>query len=310
MRQAAAFSPNVLDEACNRDQEGTFRPKAMNAEELAHEALDWIVRPEADIAVDNMRRDVIAYFKRPKGVDPHRDRGKPSLSGQIIFNAMRTYFEVLAQRLTRERVRPREVDLRYIRLRRGDHLLTGVQAIAEHLRRTVEDTLAIIAADATIPVSLHSGILVALKGSLGPWRARALSPTRRDRARKGAELEGSPNSRPESPDCSCVSPLFTVILGMRSAKKLLTINQWSILMLSYRLPERLCYTIEEAVAASGVSRRSIYRAMDDQALKFSFIAGRRRIMCSDLVEWLKSGRCAAEPVAADSVAPAAQENKS
>jgi excisionase family DNA binding protein len=71
-------------------------------------------------------------------------------------------------------------------------------------------------------------------------------------------------------------------------------------MLSYRLPERLCYTIEEAVQASGVSRRSIYRAMDSRALPFSLIAGRRRIMCSDLVEWLRSGRCVA-----DSVAPAA-----
>jgi hypothetical protein len=61
-------------------------------------------------------------------------------------------------------------------------------------------------------------------------------------------------------------------------------------MISYRLPERICLTIDEAIAASGVSRRQLYREMDRGALKFSFIARRRRIIVDDLREFLRSGR--------------------
>lgn len=54
-------------------------------------------------------------------------------------------------------------------------------------------------------------------------------------------------------------------------------------------PEKLAYVLDEAVHASGVSRRSLYRAMDEGKLKFSFVAGRRRILPEDLRLYLRGG---------------------
>jgi hypothetical protein len=54
----------------------------------------------------------------------------------------------------------------------------------------------------------------------------------------------------------------------------------------------MCYVIDEAIHASGVSRRELYRAMASGKLKYSFVAGRRRIFPKDLEEFLRGGRCA------------------
>jgi excisionase family DNA binding protein len=62
--------------------------------------------------------------------------------------------------------------------------------------------------------------------------------------------------------------------------------------MTYTWPDKLALVIDEAVHASGVSRRELYRAMAAGKLKFSFIAGRRRIFPEDLKEWLRGGRCA------------------
>jgi predicted site-specific integrase-resolvase len=59
--------------------------------------------------------------------------------------------------------------------------------------------------------------------------------------------------------------------------------------MTYTWPDRLAYVIDEAVHASGISRRELYRAMSDGRLKFSFVAGRRRIFPDDLKKFLRGG---------------------
>lgn len=55
-------------------------------------------------------------------------------------------------------------------------------------------------------------------------------------------------------------------------------------------PERLAYTVDEAVFASGVGRRKLYQEMAAGKLQFSMAGGRRRIMKRDLEDWLSGGR--------------------
>ena len=62
--------------------------------------------------------------------------------------------------------------------------------------------------------------------------------------------------------------------------------------MTYTWPDKLAYVLDEAVHASGISRRELYRAMSDGRLKFSFVAGRRRIFPDDLRNFLRGGRCA------------------
>ena len=54
-------------------------------------------------------------------------------------------------------------------------------------------------------------------------------------------------------------------------------------------PEKLCYVIDEAVAASGVSRRKVYEAMQKGELRYTTVGGRRRIFPADLMAWLRRG---------------------
>jgi helix-turn-helix protein len=54
-------------------------------------------------------------------------------------------------------------------------------------------------------------------------------------------------------------------------------------------PEKLAFTIDEAIHASGISRRSLYRAMGEGKLTFSFVAGRRRIFPEALRTYLRGG---------------------
>jgi predicted DNA-binding transcriptional regulator AlpA len=42
-------------------------------------------------------------------------------------------------------------------------------------------------------------------------------------------------------------------------------------------PKRIAYNIEEAMFASGLSRRSLIRAMESGQLPSAFVMGRRRI---------------------------------
>jgi excisionase family DNA binding protein len=60
----------------------------------------------------------------------------------------------------------------------------------------------------------------------------------------------------------------------------------------YNWPDKIAFVLDEAAHASGVSRRELYRAMAAGKLKFSFVAGRRRIFPKDLEEFLRGGRCA------------------
>jgi hypothetical protein len=124
-RIASVFAPSAFDEVCNAADE--WRAPPMNAEVLAEEALSRVVKNKYDLSVklEVMRDDVVRYFQRPDGIDPRRHRvTKPS-----IFDAMREYFEELAQRLTRDRVKPQQLDVRFIKLHRNDRLLIGLKEI-------------------------------------------------------------------------------------------------------------------------------------------------------------------------------------
>ena len=57
-------------------------------------------------------------------------------------------------------------------------------------------------------------------------------------------------------------------------------------------PERIAVSIDEAAAITGVSRRSIYRAMDGGELAFAIVAGRRRILTAALQSWIAGERAA------------------
>ncbi len=52
-------------------------------------------------------------------------------------------------------------------------------------------------------------------------------------------------------------------------------------------PEKIAFTFDEAVFASGVSRRALQYAIKDGRLKSYFAAGRRRIFPKDLEEFLR-----------------------
>jgi hypothetical protein len=50
---------------------------------------------------------------------------------------------------------------------------------------------------------------------------------------------------------------------------------------------RIAYSIEEATIFSGISRRQIYKDLEIGKLRAAFVAGRRRIMHSDLELYLQ-----------------------
>jgi hypothetical protein len=54
-------------------------------------------------------------------------------------------------------------------------------------------------------------------------------------------------------------------------------------------PQKIAYTFDEAVLASGVSRRALQYAIRDGRLKSYFAAGRRRIFPKDLEDYLRGG---------------------
>jgi excisionase family DNA binding protein len=55
------------------------------------------------------------------------------------------------------------------------------------------------------------------------------------------------------------------------------------------VPPKVCYTIKEAVAATGLSRPTLYRAMAAGDLRYSQVGTRRRFLPEHLQEFLK--RC-------------------
>jgi hypothetical protein len=52
-------------------------------------------------------------------------------------------------------------------------------------------------------------------------------------------------------------------------------------------PARIAYTLDEAVFASGISKRQLYRALETGQLRAAFVAGRRRIVPADLELYLR-----------------------
>jgi excisionase family DNA binding protein len=50
---------------------------------------------------------------------------------------------------------------------------------------------------------------------------------------------------------------------------------------------RIAHSIEEATILSGISRRQIYKDLESGKLRAAFVAGRRRIMHSDLELYLQ-----------------------
>jgi excisionase family DNA binding protein len=59
------------------------------------------------------------------------------------------------------------------------------------------------------------------------------------------------------------------------------------------IPPKVCYTIKEAVAATGLSRPTLYRAMAAGDLRYSQVGTRRRFLPEHLREFLK--RCEKSP---------------
>jgi hypothetical protein len=55
----------------------------------------------------------------------------------------------------------------------------------------------------------------------------------------------------------------------------------------YPFPARIALTVEEAMFASGVSRRALFRAMSEKRLRSSFVCGRRRINPDDLAAFMR-----------------------
>jgi hypothetical protein len=55
----------------------------------------------------------------------------------------------------------------------------------------------------------------------------------------------------------------------------------------YPFPTRIALTVEEAMFASGVSRRALFRAMSEKRLRSSFVCGRRRIDPADLAAFMR-----------------------
>ncbi len=64
----------------------------------------------------------------------------------------------------------------------------------------------------------------------------------------------------------------------------------------HQFPPRIAYVVEEAMFASGLSRRALFKAMEDGRLRSYFSAGRRRIFPEDLETFLKGERPSPEPV--------------
>lgn len=54
-------------------------------------------------------------------------------------------------------------------------------------------------------------------------------------------------------------------------------------------PAKIAYTLDEAVMASGISRRSLQAAISAGTLRSSFSVGRRRIFPADLEQFLRGG---------------------
>jgi excisionase family DNA binding protein len=50
--------------------------------------------------------------------------------------------------------------------------------------------------------------------------------------------------------------------------------------------QKIAFTIDEAIAAAGVSRRTLYASMAKGELPFAFVAGRRRIAPERLRAWI------------------------
>jgi hypothetical protein len=47
-------------------------------------------------------------------------------------------------------------------------------------------------------------------------------------------------------------------------------------------PPKVAYTLDEAMFASGISRRQLFRAIERGELRAAWVAGRRRIVPADL----------------------------
>ncbi len=61
----------------------------------------------------------------------------------------------------------------------------------------------------------------------------------------------------------------------------------SAMSLATNWPARIAYTIDEAVFASGISKRQIYRALERGELRAAWVAGRRRIAPVDLERYMR-----------------------
>lgn len=55
----------------------------------------------------------------------------------------------------------------------------------------------------------------------------------------------------------------------------------------YPFPTRIALTVEEAMFASGISRRALFRALSEERLRSSFVCGRRRINPDDLGAFMR-----------------------
>lgn len=64
----------------------------------------------------------------------------------------------------------------------------------------------------------------------------------------------------------------------------------------HQFPPRIALTVEEAMWAAGVSRRALFKAMEDGRLKSYFSCGRRRIFPEDLERFLRGEKPSADPV--------------